>query len=123
MPWTRPGLRFSTLSWDIGREIDINIGPMDHEDTIRTCLIPVMPSLSELQEAGNHGDDVVGTAMRAMRAAIVDQDMVNEIAILSQNVHVQVFCRHKSESEIPLDPIKSACFLELTYFKRFSASA
>ena len=37
-----------------------------------------MPSLSELQEAGNHGDDVVGTAMRAMRAAIVDQDMVNE---------------------------------------------
>ena len=70
---------FSTLGrHNETAQIDINIGPMDHEDTIRTCLIPVMPSLSELQEAGNHGEDVVGTAMRAMRAAIVDQDMVNE---------------------------------------------
>lgn len=58
-------------------QIDINLGSIDDEDTIRTCLIPVMPSLADLQEGGKHGDDVVKTAMLAMAETIQEQGMVD----------------------------------------------
>ena len=108
-----PGLRrvFDARPPQRNRQIDINIGPMDHEDTIRTCLIPVMPSLSERKRATMattwsapqcgraRGDRRPGHGERGRR-------------LCRQNVHVQVFCRAKSESEIPLDlSPKSACFL------------
>ena len=40
-------------------------------------LIPVTPSLLELQEGGKHGDDVFGTAMEAMKASIVKHGMIS----------------------------------------------
>ena len=58
--------------------IDINLGAFDNEDTIKTCLIPVNPSLVGLQEGGKHGDDVFGTAMNAMRDAITNHGMIDE---------------------------------------------
>ena len=57
-------------------QIDINLGAFDLEDTIKTCLLPVTPSLVQLQEGGKHGDDVFGTAMNAMREAIQSHGMV-----------------------------------------------
>ena len=39
-------------------QIDINLGPYKSDDTIKCTLIPVTPSLAELQEKGEHGDDV-----------------------------------------------------------------
>lgn len=59
-------------------QIDINLGAFDNEDTIKTCLIPVNPSLVGLQEGGKHGDDVFGTAMNAMRDAITNHGMIDE---------------------------------------------
>ena len=57
--------------------IDINLGNFELEDTIKTCLIPVTPSLEKLQEGGKHGDDVFGTAMSACRAIIEKNQMIS----------------------------------------------
>ena len=57
--------------------IDINLGPYKSDDTIKCTLIPVTPSLAELQEKGEHGDDVFGTAMEAMKTAIVEHGMIS----------------------------------------------
>ena len=57
--------------------IDINLGKFDDADTIKTCLIPVMPTLAQLQEGGEHGDDVFGDAAQYMRDAIANQGMVD----------------------------------------------
>ena len=59
-------------------EIDINLGAFDDDDTIKCCLIPVNPSLTALQEGGNHGDYVFGKAMNAMRDAISNHGMIND---------------------------------------------
>jgi SAM-dependent methyltransferase len=59
-------------------QIDINLGAFANDDTIKCCLIPVNPSLVALQEGGNHGDDVFGTAMNAMRGAISNHGMIND---------------------------------------------
>lgn len=58
-------------------QIDINLGAFDLDDTIRTCLIPVTPTLQQLQDGGEHGEDVFGTAMASMRDAISNQGMID----------------------------------------------
>mmetsp|Transcript_11450 Transcript_11450/g.14923 ORF Transcript_11450/g.14923 Transcript_11450/m.14923 type:complete len:284 (+) Transcript_11450:61-912(+) len=48
--------------------LDFEIGPLDDEEALMTCLIPVTPILNDLEQAGKHGD-VWATARNAVRDA------------------------------------------------------
>lgn len=58
--------------------VEIELGSIDDDDTIKCCLIPVTPSLNDLQTGGKHGDDVFHTAITAMRKAAHDHGMVKD---------------------------------------------
>jgi SAM-dependent methyltransferase len=88
---------FATLGRHNERaHFEINIGKFDHEDTIKTALIPVTPALASLQKAGNHGSDVLGTAMDAMRKSIKNHDMIdgNGDVVITESTY-RYFCAKK----------------------------
>ena len=76
--------------------LEFSLGSIDDEDTVLTALIPVTPTLNELQQEKGVGDDVLGRAKDAMREAMFRQGRVNQdgMVVIRENIF-RYFCAKK----------------------------
>lgn len=77
-------------------QVEIDLGHVDDADTFKCALIPVTPTLNDLQDGGKHGDDVFGTAVDAMRNAAINQGMIRDDRFVIQASTYRYFVARKN---------------------------